>query len=109
MAMVSSCLGMRGVGNYLPTASISFGAGSTCAALSDDESPEMADQIGAGVCWHLTIILYIILLQSNSFPAKLFVQFVQHVSSPVPPNCLLKLPLRFFHNTAVSMLPYEVC
>ena len=46
MAMVSSCLGMRGVGNYLPTASISFGAGSTCAALSDDESPEMADQIG---------------------------------------------------------------
>ena len=58
MAMVSSCLGMRGVGNYLlPTASISFGAGSNCVAFSDDESPEMADQIGAGVCWHLTIIL----------------------------------------------------
>ena len=47
MAMVSSCLGMRGVGNYLlPTASISFGAGSNCVAFSDDESPEMADQIG---------------------------------------------------------------
>ena len=46
MAMVSSCLGMRGVGSYLPTASISFGAGSNRAALGDDESPEMADQIG---------------------------------------------------------------